>query len=107
ARGLPRCARPGPPRHQYRRLWWPPFLLPDSLLDDYWAGRRDIGNVDDAIGRHSLRHSHPDDHGYPANDLWALAELVGRRPGRLYSRPFHWSVRVKQSCLARWRLIQL
>ena len=33
----------------------------------------DIGNVNDAGARHSGGNSHPDDHCYPADDLWALA----------------------------------
>ena len=68
---------------------------PTRVLDDYSAGRSDIGNVNDAVALHSAGSSYPSDHRYPADDLWDRAGLVDRRPRRLHTRRIHWSVRAQ------------
>ena len=67
---------------------------------EYWTiiasiDARFCGNVNAASARRSAGNSQPDDHCYPADDLWPLEAVVGRRPGRLYARRLHWTVRAR------------
>ena len=80
-----RLGRP-PRKYQQPGLWWPALLLPDPVLDVRSGGRRDVGSFDVSIAQRASRRSFAGDHRYPADDLFHLTRLVGRRARRLHAR---------------------